>query len=263
MHAMTAYISTTYTILEGLIFAAHGSALLFPCSLLLHCCWRFWQVKRSDRLCSEASTCAGTCILFGDGAGAAVLSARADGPEAVLGSDMRSDGKGYCHLNAPLDAQQAGKPQSTDKRSNVTAFDNIHMSGQDVYKFAVRAVPDTLLASLADAGLASADIDWLVMHQANKRILDAAAKKLGIDSSKVSLCCCAVLFVHFFQWGMLCMSVICIQALSALSGVNAPRAKCSLSCHRTAVENILPNKVLVPIFQRPCVHFVPYKCRSA
>ena len=67
----------------------------------------------------------------------------------------------------------------------MTAFDNIHMSGQDVYRFAVRAVPDTLSASLEDAGLTSSDIDWLVMHQANKRILDAAARKLGIDSAKV------------------------------------------------------------------------------
>ena len=104
---------------------------------------------------------------------------------------MRSDGGGYCHLNAPLDNKQSGKAQSSDRRSSLTAFDNIHMSGQDVYRFAVRAVPDTLSASLADAGLASSDIDWLVMHQANKRILDAAAKKLGIDSTKVRapLCC--------------------------------------------------------------------------
>lgn len=88
-------------------------------------------------------------------------------------------------MNAPLDAKQAGKAQSTDRRSSLTAFDNIHMSGQDVYRFAVRAVPDTLSASLEDAGLTSSDIDWLVMHQANKRILDAAARKLGIDSAKV------------------------------------------------------------------------------
>jgi 3-oxoacyl-[acyl-carrier-protein] synthase III len=128
---------------------------------------------------------AGTCILFGDGAGAAVLSAKADGASSLLGSDMRSDGQGYCHLNAPLDSKQAGKAQNSEKRSKLTAFDNIFMNGQDVYKFAVRAVPDTLNASLKDAGLNSSDIDWLVMHQANKRILDAAAKKLGIASEKV------------------------------------------------------------------------------
>lgn len=127
----------------------------------------------------------GTCILFGDGAGAAVLSAREEGPNALLGSDMKSDGEGYCHLKAPVSPDQAGKLQDAEKRSSVTSFENIYMSGQDVYKFAVRAVPNTLKASLADAGLTSSDIDWLVMHQANKRILDAAAKKLGIDSEKV------------------------------------------------------------------------------
>lgn len=127
----------------------------------------------------------GTCILFGDGAGAAVLSAREEGPNALLGSDMKSDGEGYCHLKAPVSPDQAGKLQDAEKRSSVTNFENIHMSGQDVYKFAVRAVPNTLKASLADARLTSSDIDWLVMHQANKRILDAAAKKLGIDSEKV------------------------------------------------------------------------------
>jgi 3-oxoacyl-[acyl-carrier-protein] synthase III len=128
---------------------------------------------------------AGTCILFGDGAGAAVLSAREDGPCALLGSDMRSDGGGYCQLNAGLDHSQAGKASAPERRSDLTAFQNIHMNGQEVFKFAVRAVPDTLNASLAQAGISSSEVDWLVMHQANKRILDAAAKKLGIAGDKV------------------------------------------------------------------------------
>jgi 3-oxoacyl-[acyl-carrier-protein] synthase III len=128
---------------------------------------------------------AGTCILFGDGAGAAVLTTH-DGPCAILGADMNSDGAGYCHLNGPIDPSTAGKPLGPEEqRAGKAAFQNIYMAGQDVYKFAVRAVPKTLASSLADAGLQPTDIDWLVMHQANKRILDAAAKKLQLPDERV------------------------------------------------------------------------------
>jgi 3-oxoacyl-[acyl-carrier-protein] synthase III len=113
-----------------------------------------------------------------------VISAH-DGPCALLGADMNSDGTGYCQLNAPLDSALSGKALSSDRRSEVTAFNNLYMNGQEVFKFAVRSVPETLQKSLAQAGLDGSDVDWLVMHQANKRILDAAAKKLGMPSDKV------------------------------------------------------------------------------
>ena len=108
-----------------------------------------------------------------------------DGPCAILGADMNSDGSGYCHLNGPIDAKMAGKPLQEAHRGERAAFGNIYMAGSDVFKFAVRAVPKTLGASLADAGLQPTDIDWLVMHQANKRILDAAAKKLELPDERV------------------------------------------------------------------------------
>ena len=108
-----------------------------------------------------------------------------DGPCSLLGSDMNSDGKGYCQLNGPVDASASGKPLDESKRGAATAFSNLHMNGSEVFKFAVRAVPQTLKGSLSDAGLTSSDIDWLVMHQANQRILDAAAKKLKLDPERV------------------------------------------------------------------------------
>eukprot|EP00892_Ulva_mutabilis_P001185 jgi/Ulvmu1/11067/UM007_0249.1 len=129
----------------------------------------------------------GTCILFGDGAGAVLLSAGADGaPDAMLAYDMHSDGGGACHLNAPIQGAGSSKPDGdSDARSGSTAFHNIYMNGQEVFRFAVKAVPDTLRKALASAGLAGEDIDWLVMHQANQRILDSAAKKLQIAPEKV------------------------------------------------------------------------------
>jgi 3-oxoacyl-[acyl-carrier-protein] synthase III len=108
-----------------------------------------------------------------------------DGSCGILGSDMTSDGSGYCHLNAMIDASQGGKALDPPRRSDQVAFSNIHMNGQEVYKFAVRAVPKTLKLSLEQAGVSSTDIDWLVMHQANQRILDAVAKKLQLPSERV------------------------------------------------------------------------------
>lgn len=122
--------------------------------------------------------------MFGDGAGAAVLTAH-DGPCALLGSDMSSDGTGYCNLNCPAASSSAGKVLDPARRGEHSSFDNIHMNGQEVYKFAVRAVPKTLNASLSEAGMSGSNLDWLVMHQANQRILDAVAKKLHISGDRV------------------------------------------------------------------------------
>lgn len=60
------------------------------------------------------------------------------------------------------------------------------MAGQDVFKFAVRSVPTVIEAALSTAGLSKEDVDWLVMHQANQRILDAAATRLGLPPERVS-----------------------------------------------------------------------------
>ena len=116
-----------------------------------------------------------------------LLSAAPDGaPDALAGFDMHSDGSGACHLNAPIDISSAGKAAGdSEARSSVASYSNIHMNGQEVFKFAVRAVPDTLKKSLSNASMTSEDVDWLVMHQANQRILDSAAKKLRIAPEKV------------------------------------------------------------------------------
>ncbi|NEQ98863.1 MAG: beta-ketoacyl-ACP synthase III [Cyanothece sp. SIO2G6] len=122
-----------------------------------------------------------TCVLFGDGAGAVVMQ-RSE-RDRLLGFELRSDGT----QNACLTLGYAS--ESKELVDGITVeqgtFAPIDMKGQDVYKFAVRQVPDVVSKALHHAELVVEDVDWLLLHQANQRILDAAAQRLGIPSEKV------------------------------------------------------------------------------
>lgn len=111
-----------------------------------------------------------TCILFGDGAGAVVLTAAT--PDRVLGYKLHTDGGGNDLLNLDL---EPGKP----------SFKPLSMNGKEVYRFAVTAVPEVIEQALAEANLTIEAIDWLILHQANQRILDAVAERLNIPGHKV------------------------------------------------------------------------------
>jgi len=124
-----------------------------------------------------------TCILFGDGSGAVVLTAT-DEPCSLLGLDMHSDGSGQKSLNCMFQGEGM-KAMQESCASSSGSYNNIHMAGQEVYKFAVRSVPQVIENALNNAGLQKEDVDWLVMHQANKRIMDAAAERLGLSSEQV------------------------------------------------------------------------------
>lgn len=115
----------------------------------------------------------GTCVLFGDGAGALVLQA-SDAP-GILATAMHADGHYSGILNVPgqLCAGQ------------VTGDPFLRMDGQAVFKFAVRVLAEIAEEVCAAAGVATAEVDWLIPHQANLRIIEATGKKLGIDRSKV------------------------------------------------------------------------------
>ncbi|KAK9918648.1 hypothetical protein WJX75_005644 [Coccomyxa subellipsoidea] len=127
----------------------------------------------------------GTCILFGDGCGAVVLTQQqAEQPCSLLGSSMASNGLGQKHLNA-MCCGEGMKALHETHASARGSFENISMSGQEVFKFAVRAVPTVVEAALADAGVSKDDVDWLVLHQANQHILDSAATRLGVPSDSV------------------------------------------------------------------------------
>ncbi|MDP3539718.1 MAG: beta-ketoacyl-ACP synthase III [Azonexus sp.] len=115
----------------------------------------------------------GTCVLFGDGAGAVVLEA-SDKP-GILATAMHADGSQNGILNVP--GQICG--------GQVTGDPFLRMDGQAVFKFAVRVLADVAEEVCQSAGIQTSDVDWLIPHQANIRIIDATGKKLGIDRDKV------------------------------------------------------------------------------
>ena len=118
-----------------------------------------------------------TCVLFGDGAGALVLeAAEGEGTLAdrgVLAASLRSDGTHKDKLYVD------GGPSSTG------TVGHLRMEGREVFKHAVGMITDVIEATFAEAGITADDLDWFVPHQANKRIIDASAKKLGIADHKV------------------------------------------------------------------------------
>ena len=118
-----------------------------------------------------------TCVLFGDGAGAIVLEAResdgADAAPGVLASRLRADGRHRAKLYVD------GGPSTT------MTVGHLRMEGKEVFRHAIGMVTDVIQGCLADAGLTAEAIDWFVPHQANRRIIDASADRLGIPRDKV------------------------------------------------------------------------------
>ncbi|HEY9880949.1 MAG TPA: beta-ketoacyl-ACP synthase III [Leptolyngbyaceae cyanobacterium] len=130
--------------------------------------WTDWRDRR-------------TCVLFGDGAGAVVM--QGCDRDKLLGFELCSDGS----MNACLNLAYA--PQMQELTAGVSVqkgtFSPITMNGREVYKFAVSRVPEVIEKALFRAGLTAEDINWLVLHQANQRILDAVAQRLNLPSERV------------------------------------------------------------------------------
>ncbi len=118
-----------------------------------------------------------TCVLFGDGAGAVVLEARSEPgtreDRGILSASLRSDGRHKSKLYVD------GGPSSTQ------TVGHLRMEGRAVFKHAVAMITDVIEDTFKAAGYTAADIDWFVPHQANQRIIDDSAKKLGIPPEKV------------------------------------------------------------------------------
>ena len=113
-----------------------------------------------------------TCVLFGDGAGALVLGAE-ESERGVLATKLHADGRHNDLLFVD------GGPSTTG------TVGKLRMKGREVFRHAVVNLADVLTEVLAEAGLTAADVDWVVPHQANARILDATARKLGLPAEKV------------------------------------------------------------------------------
>ncbi len=132
--------------------------------------WMDWDDRRS-------------CVLFGDGAGAVAIEASSNDENALIAFKLKSDGsRGEC----------LSVPQSKDFvnlvgpfKNQIGRFSTIQMNGQEVYKFAVREVPLLLKDVLGKCGISPDSLDWLLLHQANQRILNAVADRFSIPKSKV------------------------------------------------------------------------------
>ncbi|HEX5779213.1 MAG TPA: beta-ketoacyl-ACP synthase III [Xanthobacteraceae bacterium] len=116
----------------------------------------------------------GTCVLFGDGAGAVVLEASSDsGERGVLTTKLRSDGRHRAKLYVD------GGPSSTG------TVGHLRMEGREVFRHAIGMITDVIEDAFAVTGYNASDVDWFVPHQANKRIIDGSAHKLGIAAEKI------------------------------------------------------------------------------
>jgi len=123
-----------------------------------------------------------TCIIFGDGCGAVILEPQGDG-NGVMDSILRSDGSGRVHLH-----QKAGGSVKPPSHETVDAKEHfVYQEGQAVFKFAVNNMAEVSAEIMERNQLKSEDVRYLVPHQANKRIIDATAKRMGIGSDKVML----------------------------------------------------------------------------
>jgi len=122
----------------------------------------------------------GTCILFGDGAGAAILGP-VEGDRGILAAKIRSDGRYEEQLYAPGGGTKGGFSAETIARGDHF----FKMKGNEVFKIAVRSMSDISRQVLSDAGLTTEDVNLFIPHQANQRITEAVANMLKVDSSLV------------------------------------------------------------------------------
>jgi 3-oxoacyl-[acyl-carrier-protein] synthase-3 len=121
-----------------------------------------------------------TCVLFGDGAGAVVLQPTEE-PGGLLSFVLGSDGGGACSLYVPA----GGSRRPTSAETVAQREHYVKMQGREVFRFAARVVPESVLQALDRAGLTTNDIDLLIPHQANVRIIDAAARRLKLPDEAV------------------------------------------------------------------------------
>jgi 3-oxoacyl-[acyl-carrier-protein] synthase-3 len=125
------------------------------------------------------------CVLFGDGAGAVLLEAEdTDSEDGLLGFELRTDGTGASLLRLEVDPSQASSPLEglTMPRQ---AYQTMTMNGREVYRFVANAVPEVIEKALFRAGLSLDQVDHVILHQANQRIIEAVAQRLKVPPEKM------------------------------------------------------------------------------
>ena len=123
----------------------------------------------------------GTAIIFGDGAGAAILSATDDSSKGVLAQTSHSNGAGWVDLYIPNHDDDYPEGDTAD----MTPHGQMHMNGRTVFKFAVSTFPEVIRETLAKANVEPEDVDMYVCHQSNIRILEAARERFGLAPEKL------------------------------------------------------------------------------
>jgi 3-oxoacyl-[acyl-carrier-protein] synthase-3 len=131
-----------------------------------------------------------TCVLFGDGAGAVVLEASDDGDHSLLSTHTFSKG---AHWNLLYQQGSGSRNPATDQRTIDEGRIYLTMEGNDVFKHAVRSMEEAAVAALDANGLMGSDVSLLIPHQANRRIIDATAKRLGLGPDR--------LFINLDRYG--------------------------------------------------------------
>lgn len=123
-----------------------------------------------------------TCILFGDGAGAAIVErTEADNPRRILSSHLRTEGELWELFHIPAGGSNLEvTPENYEKRLH-----KMQMKGKEIFKVAVKTLSDFAVQALEHNGLSLKDLDWVVPHQANLRIIEAVAKRLGLPMEKM------------------------------------------------------------------------------
>ena len=121
-----------------------------------------------------------TCVLFGDGAGAVVLQPT-DEPGGLVSFVLGSDGAGACSLYVPA----GGSRQPPTAETVAERAHYVKMMGRDVFRFATRVLPESVVQALAAAEMTTDDIDVLIPHQANTRIIDHAVRRLAVEPAAV------------------------------------------------------------------------------
>jgi 3-oxoacyl-[acyl-carrier-protein] synthase III len=124
-----------------------------------------------------------TCVLFGDGAGAVVVSASEDGERGILTTHLFADGSLASALQVPAGGSREPATATTVSQGRHL----VHMEGREIFKFAVRSLVSASLKAMETAQVSADDIDWVVPHQANIRILDAVACRCGLPLSRFYL----------------------------------------------------------------------------
>jgi 3-oxoacyl-[acyl-carrier-protein] synthase-3 len=126
-----------------------------------------------------------TCVLFGDGAGAAVIGPRteSDGERGILSTHLYADGSQAAALCIP----GGGSRTPATVLSVEAGLHYVHMAGQDVFKYAVRALSSASLTAIEHNGVTKEEIKWVVPHQANLRIIEAVSKRVGIPLDRFVL----------------------------------------------------------------------------